>query len=157
MRSNINAIMPDRIYALYRTALQMRGALPLLATLHCKIQRYRNLLCNRVCVALRPIGIELRAVIPSVAHCEPVDRAAAPARAQLFVQRFEIPPPPRTVVVAREPGPILVAVIMQVGSFAGLTVTPGRQDGARVNLKSGGFLEAGCPGPDIRKPCADEE
>src|SRR5258708_26569681 len=111
-----------------------------------EIQRLRYACGGDVGVAMRPGGIVLCRVVPGISHCEPVDRIAVPARTQLRIERREISPPSAAVAVARQTGPIPVAVIMQVGTLAGFPVAPRRQDGTRVMIEPCAFLGRRGPG-----------
>src|SRR6185437_15943468 len=108
-------------------------------------------------IAVRLVGVVLRAAIPGLAEREPVDWRGGASGAQLLVQRMEISCPAQAVVVTGQPGPVPVAVVVKVGIIARLAVAPGGQQRARVvsqpRLLGGGVG----PGSHVLKPCAHQE
>jgi hypothetical protein len=72
--------------SLGRSQRGSQSVLQTLRTADLESQRFGNALRDDVGVAMRPIGIELCTVIPSIAQREPVDRIALDARAQFGVE-----------------------------------------------------------------------
>src|SRR6266853_656548 len=84
--------------------------------------------CNVAGFAVCLIGVVLCAAVPGFPQREPVDRYRGLTGAQLVVERMKVSRPTHTVIVLCQTGPILVAIVMQMGDVAGPTVAPGRED-----------------------------
>src|SRR5262249_35912506 len=109
----------------YRADLARRPIGPSLSSL--EPEHARDALRDRIGVAVRTVGVTLRAAIPGLPEREPVDRCRRLSGAQLFIERAEVERPAEAIVVARESGPVPVAVVVQVRVLARLAVSPGRE------------------------------
>src|SRR4029077_14089182 len=120
-------------------------------------QFLRNTRCDTACVTVGLIRVVLGPPIPRIPDREPVNWRGWLAGTQLIVERTEVGCPPDAVVVPRQPGPISVAIVMQIGAVAGFPITPGRQKRTRVIVQSDPLCGCRCPGLDVGKPGADQE